>query len=182
VAREGQTAVKIMNLYRVVGERCITATITLALLVVPPLLVARAAAADAKWTAKPVFDPIKDQTRCMLESVKKVLNDGYQDTEIVLRVDERALLVVTKSNIDAGKSDIGLQVDDHEYIPVDKVYLEQNLVFEKDIANIIEQFKKGLKAKFTLRFWPTYPDTGPKTLTFSLIGFTKAYGDLADCA
>lgn len=172
---------KIMSLYRVVGEKCITATITLTLLVVLALLFTGAAAAEANWIAKPVFDPIKDQTRCMLESVKQVLNDGYQDTEIVLRVDERALLVVTKSNINAGKGDIGLQVDDHEFIPMDKVYLEQNIVFEKDIANIIEQFKKGLKAKFTLRFWPTYPDTGPKTLNFSLIGFTKAYGDLADC-
>lgn len=170
---------RIMNLYRVVGERCITATI--ALLVVPALLFPRVAAADPKWSAKPVFDPIKDQTRCMLESVKKVLNDGYQDTEMVLRVDERALLVVTKSNIDAGKGDIGFQVDDREFIAMDRVYLEQNIVFEKDIAKIIEQFKKGVKAKFTLRFWPTYPDTGSKTLTFSLIGFTKAYGDLADC-
>ena len=180
MAREGYTAVKITNLYRVVGERCIT-TVALTVLVVTALVFARAAEADANWTAKPVFDPIKDQSRCMLESVKKVLNDGYQNTEIVLRVDERALLVVTKSNIDAGKGDIGLQVDDHEFIPMDKVYLEQNIVFEKDVANIIAQFKKGLKAKFTLRFWPTYPDTGSKALTFSLIGFTKAYGDLADC-
>lgn len=156
-------------------------TATIVVLVVPALLLPCVAAADGNWTAKPVFDPIKDQTGCMLESAKKVLNDGYQDTEIVLRLDERALLVVTKSNIDSGKGDIGFQVDDHGFVPMDKVYLEQNVVFKKDIAKIIEQFKKGVRARFTLRFWPTYPDTGSKTLTFSLIGFTKAYGDLADC-
>ncbi len=179
-AQKGWTAVKITNRYRVVGERYFTATISL--LVVIALLLPRVAGADANWTARPVFDPIKDETRCMLESVKKVLNDGYQDTEILLRVDERALRVVTKSNIDAGKGDIGFQVDDHEFVPMDKVYLEQTIVFETDVAKIIEQLKKGVKAKFTLRFWPTYPDTGTKTLTFSLIGFTKAHGGLADCS
>lgn len=170
---------KITSFCRVFGERYIKATTIL--LVVPIVLFARVGAADVNWTAKPVFDPIKDQTLCMLESVKKVLNDGYQDTEIVLRVGEHGLRIVTKSNIDAGKGDIGFQVDEHEFLPMDRVYLEQTIVFEKDTARIIEQFKKGVRAKFTLRFWPTYPDTGSKTLTFSLIGFTKAYGDLANC-
>ena len=152
-----------------------------ALAVVSALLLPAATHADTNWTAKLVFDPIKDQTRCMLESSKKVINDGYQDSEIILRVHEKALLVVTRSNIDAGKGDIGFQVDEHAFIPMDRVYLEQSIVFDKDIDKIIEQFKEGLRAKFTLRFWPTYPDTGAKTVTFSLIGFTKAHGNLGDC-
>ncbi|MFQ6022541.1 MAG: hypothetical protein ACE5NW_07465 [Acidiferrobacterales bacterium] len=138
-------------------------------------------AAHANWTARQVFDPIKDETHCMLESVKHTIDDGYQDTEILLRVNEKALFVVTRSNIDASKDDIGFQVDHHEFMKMDKVYLEQTVVFETEISKIIEQFKKGLRAQFTLRFWPTYPDTGPKTVTFSLIGFTKAHGNLADC-
>jgi hypothetical protein len=137
--------------------------------------------ASASWTAKRVFDPVKDETRCMLESTTKTINDGYQETEIVLRVDDKTLQVATRSNIDPSKDDISAQVDKKEPIKMDKVYLDQNAIFEREIATIIKQFKEGLRATFTLRFWPTYPDTGQKTVTFSLIGFTKAYGDLPDC-
>jgi hypothetical protein len=32
-----------------------------------------------------------------------------------------------------------------------------------------------------LRFWPTWPATGTHSVTFSLIGFTRAYAQLGDC-
>ena len=32
-----------------------------------------------------------------------------------------------------------------------------------------------------LRFWPEWPATGTHSATFSLIGFTKAYGELSGC-
>ncbi|MEE8267162.1 MAG: hypothetical protein V3R62_12555 [Acidiferrobacterales bacterium] len=137
--------------------------------------------ASASWTAKRVFDPIKDETPCVLESTTKTINDGYQETEIVLRVNDKTLQVATRSNIDPSKGDISVQVDKKEPIKMDKVYLEQNVIFEREIATIIKQFIEGLRATFTLRFWPSYPTTGQKTVTFSLIGFTKAYGDLPDC-
>ncbi|MFQ5995318.1 MAG: hypothetical protein ACE5K1_09500 [Acidiferrobacterales bacterium] len=148
-----------------------------------PLLgaLAFAGTASANWTAKHVHDPIKDETRCVLESTTRTINDGYQDTQVVLRLDNKALHVVTRSNIDASQDDIRVQVDEHEFIKMDKVYLEQNVVFEGEITKIIKQFKEGLRATFTLRFWPSYPDTGQKNVTFSLIGFTKAYGTLPDC-
>ena len=143
------------------------------------LLVSGVASAD--WTPKFILDPVKDETRCMLESEKKVINDGYQDTEIVLRIDDQVLLVATKSNIDTSKGDVGLKVDKHEFIKMDRLKLEQTVVFDKQIAEIVEQFKKGLRVTLTLRFWPTYPSTGAKTVTFSLIGFTKAHSELGSC-
>ncbi|MFQ5756690.1 MAG: hypothetical protein ACE5H7_11465 [Acidiferrobacterales bacterium] len=152
---------------------------TLIIFILTALLVINIASAG--WTAKRVLDPVKDETRCMLESTTKTINDGYQETAIVLRVDDKALQVATQSNIDPSKDDISMQVDKKQPIKMDKVYLEQNVIFEREIATIIKQFKEGLRARFTLRFWPTYPDTGQKTVTFSLIGFTKAYGGLPDC-
>jgi uncharacterized protein (UPF0264 family) len=154
-------------------------TLNIGLAALAALLVSGMANAD--WTAKHILDPVKDETRCMLESDKKVINDGYQDTEIVLRVDDQVLLVATKSNIDVSKGDVGLTVDKHEFIKMDRLKLEQTVVFEKQIADIVAQFKKGLRVTLTLRFWPTYPDTGAKTVTFSLIGFTKAHGELPGC-
>ena len=154
-------------------------TLHIGLPAVTALLLSGVASAD--WTAKHILDPVKDEARCMLESDKKVINDGYQDTEIILRIDDQVLLVATKSNIDASKGDVGLAVDKHEFIKMDRLKLEQTVVFDKQIAEIVEQFKKGLRVTLTLRFWPTYPSTGAKTVTFSLIGFTKAHNELGSC-
>ncbi len=137
--------------------------------------------ASANWTAKVDYDPVKDESHCVVESPVQTIDDGYQDTEVFLRLDSTTLMVMTRSNVDADNPDAGVRVDKHELIKPDSVYLEQNVVFEKDISNIIEQFKEGRRATFTLKFWPTYPDTGAKTATFSLIGFTKAYAKLPDC-
>lgn len=139
-------------------------------------------AASADWAAKVAYDPVKDESRCVVESTPQTIDDGYQDTEVFLRLDSETLMVMTRSNVDTDDADIGVRVDKHELIKPDSVYLEQHLVFEKNISKIIEQFKEGRRAAFTLKFWPTYPDTGKKTATFGLIGFTKAYANLPDCA
>ncbi len=142
-------------------------------------LVSTVAVAD--WEAKHTIDPLTSQSRCVVESIRQKLHDGYGDTEVLLQVDRQSLLVKTRSNIDASKGDIGLVVDKQEFIAMDSVDFDQNVRFEKKIATIVRQFKKGLKAQLTLRFWPTYPDTGAKTISFSLIGFTKAYEEFGSC-
>ncbi len=149
------------------------------ILVAVAVLASQVASAD--WTAKVAYDPVKDESHCVVESPVQTIDDGYQDTEVFVRLDSTTLMVMTRSNVDPDDSDAGVRVDKHELIKPDSVYLEQNVVFEKDISNIIEQFKEGRRATFTLKFWPTYPDTGAKTATFSLIGFTKAYAKLPDC-
>lgn len=137
--------------------------------------------ASADWTAKVAYDAVKDESHCVVESPAQTIDDGYQDTEVFLRLDSATLMVMTRSNVDADDPDVGVRVDKHELIKPDGVYLEQNVVFEKDISKIIEQFKQGRRATFALKFWPTYPNTGTKTATFSLIGFTKAYANLPNC-
>jgi hypothetical protein len=149
------------------------------ILVAVAVLASQVASAD--WTAKVAYDPVKDESHCVVESPVQTIDDGYQDTEVFVRLDSTTLMVMTRSNVDANNPDAGVRVDKHELIKPDSVYLEQNVVFEKDISNIIEQFKNGHRATFTLKFWPTFPDTGAKTATFSLIGFTKAYAKLPDC-
>jgi hypothetical protein len=149
------------------------------ILVAVTVLASQVASAD--WTAKVAYDPVKDESHCVVESPAQTIDDGYQDTEVFLRLDSTTLIVMTRSNVDTDDSNVGVRVDKHELIKPDSVYLEQNIVFKKDISKIIEQFKEGRRATFTLKFWPTYPGTGAKTATFSLIGFTKAYANLPDC-
>jgi hypothetical protein len=141
-----------------------------------------AAPAACDWTARRVYDPLKDQSRCVAESDVVRLHDGYQETFLRLRVDQRSVSVVTESNIDATKPDAGIVVDDHSLVPFDSLTLEQTAVFEKHAAALIAQFKVGRAATVRLHFWPTWAPKGLKSATVSLQGFTRAYVRLPDCS
>ena len=54
-------------------------------------------------------------------------------------------------------------------------------VFKTRYAALIEDFKRGLKVRVQLRFWPTWPKTTTHSATFSLIGFTRTHARLAEC-
>lgn len=136
--------------------------------------------ASADWTVKRIRGE-KNQPRCILESEKKTLYDGYQDTEAFMRLDDKSLLIMTESNIDPNFSDVGLQVDGYGFIRMDKVSMEKRALFESEIATIINQFKAGVTAKVQLRFWPTWPATKTYSVTFSLIGFREAHGASLRC-
>jgi hypothetical protein len=138
-------------------------------------------AAGENWTAVRIFDPFRNESRCVAESSRQVIHDGHQDTTIHLRVDQTSLLVLTESNLDLNHADVGLRVDDGALIKPDKTYLDQNALFESNAALIVRQFKSGLTAKLSLHFWPTWPSKGVRTASFSLIGFSRAFAKLPGC-
>lgn len=138
--------------------------------------------AHSDWTAKRVYDPVKNESYCVVESNKQSLHDGYQDTTVFLRVDQQALLIMTKSNIDPDEPEAGIRIDNHDFIRLEKVYREQNALFEKHNNEIIEHFKKGLQVIVSLKFWPTWPGKGIRSTTFSLVGFRRAFAQLPDCS
>lgn len=141
-----------------------------------------AAPAASDWTARRVYDPLMDQSRCVAESDVVRLHDGYQDTHLRLRVDQHSISVVTESNIDAAKPGAGIVVDDHPLVAFDRLTLEQTAVFEKQAATLIAQFKVGREVTVRLHFWPTWAPKGLRSATVSLHGFTRAYVRLPDCS
>lgn len=138
--------------------------------------------AGAEWSARRVYDPLKDQSRCVAESDLVRLHDGYQDTRLRLRVDQKTVAIVTESNIDSARPDTGIAVDDHPLLPFDVLTLEQTAVFQKHAETLIAQFKVGREASVRLHFWPTWAPKGLKSVTVSLVGFTRAYARLPDCS
>jgi len=118
---------------------------------------------------------------CVLVTPEEIIDDGQGDTRVKLFLDQQHLLVRTASNIDKEFGDIGLQVDDHGFIPADRIEHETNVVFDSQIEQITAQFIAGRTVRVQMRFWPTWPTTGVKTAEFSLIGFTRAHRGLAEC-
>ena len=140
------------------------------------LLVAEPAPVSAEWTVKPSVG-----SGCVLESSPESLTDGYQTTIARIRVDGKMVSVSSPSVFDAGSKDIRIVVDEQEIVPMDRLADPRTAVFESRYAALVEQFKRGLRARVQLRFWPTWPTTGTHSATFSLIGFTRAYSHLGEC-
>jgi len=130
----------------------------------------------AEWAAKP-----GPAGACALEASPVSLSDGYQTTTARLRVDGKTVSVSSPSVFDPGSKDIGISVDDGALVPMDRLADPRTAVFESPYGTLIEQFKRGLRARVQLRFWPTWPATGTHSATVSLIGFTRALAELDAC-
>jgi hypothetical protein len=124
---------------------------------------------------------VSESSPCFLFTPVKSIDDGQGETPVALRLDAKRLYVTTNSNIDAEFGDLGISVDGKDMILVDSVVRDTNVVFETGALTLVEQFIAGSNATLQLRFWPTWPSTGPKTVEFSLIGFTKAHNQMKEC-
>lgn len=152
---------------------------TTTILLISALLGSGSAAAN--WVVKPVQAALGQASKCILESEKKEIFDGYQKTAIYIVVDGASVAVKSASLLDPGFSDIGMKVDKDAFIATDKVIQDKTASFDSNYAIIVEEFKRGLKVNVQLRFWPTWPVTGTHSATLSLIGFTKAFTEMSDC-
>jgi hypothetical protein len=144
-------------------------------------LAGAATRADASnWGRELRYDPQSNQSSCVLVSATHRIHDGYQDTPVHLELDEEALRVISDSNFDTTGDPPDLSVDGGAFIPADAVVGATKLAFTRERDTIVEQFINGSTAQLRLRFWPTWPATGDKNVTFSLRGFTRAYRSTCD--
>jgi hypothetical protein len=125
----------------------------------------------------------KAQGTCRLDAEKASLSDGYQKTTAQVRVTAAEVRVVSESTFDDTKGDLQIQVDKNDMVKADGLDGPKTVVFKgAAAASLIAQFKAGLKANVTLRFWPTWPETGTHSVVVSLIGFTKSWDEMqASC-
>jgi hypothetical protein len=139
------------------------------------------APAVAQWTLR--VEPVTGGTagRCAMVSERQELPDGYQKTWAQIVVDRQVVRVTSASQLDPGDGDIGLVVDDGTFIRIDEVVDSRTALFRTQYDLLVEEFKRGVKARVQLRFWPTWPKTGTHAATFSLIGFTRTHAGLAEC-
>jgi hypothetical protein len=119
---------------------------------------------------------------CAMVTPVIVINDGFGETKVQVKLNRERLEVFTDSNIDNSRQDLGLRVDDEPFIGISGLAGNMHVVFGKEnIGTIIDQFLPGKRVVFYLRFWPTWPETGIKEAEFSLIGFTRTLQSLSEC-
>lgn len=133
----------------------------------------------AEWQVDEV--PGGNRNLCTITSAKMPVDDGYQKISAQIIVDRDTVIVKTESVLDPSFSDIGMKVGNRDPIPMDKVKQQKHADFESNYAKIVQQFKDGREVTVQLRFWPTWPVTGTHSVSFSLMGFTKAYTEAMKC-
>jgi hypothetical protein len=138
-------------------------------------------AAAAEWSLRVEPAGAGATASCAMISERQPVPDGYQNTWAQILVDRRVIRVTSASQLDPGDGDIGLSIDEGQFVRVDEVLDSRTAVFRTHYQPLIEDFKRGLKVRVQLRFWPTWPKTGTHSTTFSLIGFTRAHAGLAEC-
>jgi hypothetical protein len=139
------------------------------------------AGAAGEWSARVEPAGAGAAPRCVLESERQPISDGYQTTWVQIRVDDEAVQVSSASVLDAGEGDLGLVIDDGAFVRADDVTGQKTAVFTAHYGMLVDDFKRGLRVRVQLRFWPTWPKTRAHSATFSLIGFTRAHAHLSDC-
>ena len=128
-----------------------------------------------EWTVKTVPRTDGPGTRCIMESVRQSLSDGYQDTTAYVTVDARSVTVTSASNLDGSFSDIGLVIDQEPPVPMDRLAGIKTAQFDAKYGRLVELFKAVASVSGSSSGWgPEWPATGTHSATFSLIGFTKA--------
>ena len=169
---ETSGVVEVTSAHRRVAWRTILALLTL---VLGPVTEA------AAWTLRPVPTGAGGTARCVMESERQMVRDGYQDSWAQIVVDDKSVRVTTGSELDLGDRDIGVVVDEGGFVVADDVTGAKTAVFTTRYQTMIDDFKRGLRARVQLRFWPTWPKTGTHSATFSLIGFTRTHAGMAEC-
>lgn len=137
--------------------------------------------AGADWTVQPAPSGPGVVSRCILESERQPMFDGYQTTWAQIVVDDKAVRVTSASTLDGGDRDLGVVVDDGRFAPAEEVIDQRTALFAAQYQTLVEEFKRGRRLRVQLRFWPTWPKTGTHSATFSLIGFTRAHTKMSDC-
>ena len=149
--------------------------LTFCLFLLPGMLRAE----EKNWTVTKI--PTAVAASCAVVTPTRVLDDGYGQTHVQILVGTTFVKVKTDSKIDTSFSDIGLKVDKNNPIAMNRLDGEQIIRFDDQRETVVEQFKKGAKVTLRLRFWPSWPTKGLKTVDFSLRGFTKAYAAMMKC-
>ncbi len=115
---------------------------------------------------------------CSLLSDKVSIDDGYQQSTLVLRVTAEEIKAVSESTFDGSFGDLEIQVDKAEAIKADGLAGEKAVSWKSGAAALIPQFRAGINARVQARFWPTWPSKGPQSANVSLIGFVKAWDEM----
>jgi len=126
-------------------------------------------------------DPASRKKACLMVSRKNMMEDGQSKTPVYLIYNGRIFFAKTKSNIDLSYPDLGLQIDKQPQNKISVLYKESSAAFTSNTVKMRDDFIKGLDARLTLAFWPSWPKTSSFDSHFDLREFSDTYTRFLKC-
>ncbi len=136
---------------------------------------------NSNWTLDWGHDPVSGRTRCFLRSNTLRIDDGQGGSEISLIITGDTLRVDTRSNVDLSYDDTGLQVDSETPFPLQSLSGETDVLFDQQVEEIMQQFRRGSSVTVTMGFWPTWPVSRTYSVNFAIGGYPMASEALQKC-
>jgi hypothetical protein len=124
-------------------------------------------------------DQLGNDRRCLLDSTKKPIFDGYDKSWIRLQITTDAIVVNTDSNVDTSYPKQGLRIDKGELVPFRPNLLDKKTTYTRKPA--LAAMANGKTLTISLGFWPTWPVTKTQFISIDLAGFKGAYTALKAC-
>lgn len=138
-------------------------------------------AVNSNWTLDAGRDPVSKRNRCFLRSTTLRIEDGQGGSSISLIITADTLRIVTRSNVDLSYRNTGLQVDSNTAFPLQGLFGETDVLFDRRVSEITQQMRNGSSVTVTLGFWPTWPVTQAYSARFPISGYATASAALRTC-
>jgi len=136
---------------------------------------------NANWKVVFENDPASRKKVCLMVSRKNMMEDGQSKTPVYLIYNGHIFFAKTKSNIDLSYPDLGLQIDKHPQHKISVLYKQSSAAFTSNTVEMRDEFIKGLDARLTLAFWPSWPRTSSFDSHFDLREFNDTYNRFLKC-
>lgn len=119
--------------------------------------------------------------KCILTSTPIPMQDGQGGTKVVAEITDMTLVLKTRSMIDDSYKNTGIQINDNQQLPIERLYSESAILYSKQYADIMTKMRQEGVLTVSLGFWPTWPVTQTYQASINLKGFNQAFETLQRC-
>ncbi len=137
-----------------------------------------------EWTLDRRPNPLTRKTECLLASRTSKLFDGYDTTELQVFMTASSIYARSDSNIDLSYPATGLRIDQGSLQAFDRLITASGVthdIGDLNDSSFIAGMKGGDQLFVNLGFWPTWPVTETRTVSFSLDHIETALDALQAC-
>jgi len=135
-----------------------------------------------QWSLDRRLNPVTKKTQCILTSKAVNIPDGYETTDVQVLLTLDSIYVNADSHIDLKYPQTGIRIGEDALRPFDKLVKETTaIVSGNDVQTLYARMASSSDMVVSLGFWPTWPITETRSVSYALEDFRTAILALRAC-
>ncbi len=135
-----------------------------------------------QWSLDRRLNPVTKKTQCILTSETVNIPDGYATTDVQVLLTFDSIYVSADSNIDLKYPGTGIRIGEDTLHPFDRLFKETTaIVSGDDVPALYARMASSPGMVVSLGFWPTWPITETRSVSYTLADFQTAILALRAC-